>query len=248
MIGRLWRAVGALMCGKVSLIKLWVVLLAALGGSGCRVSAQVSPEAASKIMGNSFLGAEEVGEHFGIELTEKELAKVREVPFSERTLLQCKDSHILFLGVRRDRSGKALTIEGLREMFPAGGQPRFRSYPKPSRTDESYAAKETPQLQWYLIAKRLREESRSKPYWQQELFLRENEYRERAVVYVYMMLLMYKARGELLFQKDLIWCNNTGPDGAPVAAGYFSREGVYVSDWWLRRDVHFGMAPAHKAD
>jgi hypothetical protein len=236
------------MCGKVSLIRLCVAMLAAGGGAGCRVSAQVSPGAASKIMGDCFLGVEEVGKHFGIKLTEEELAKVREVPFSERTLLQCKDSHILFLCVRRGRSGKALTIERLREMFPAGGQPRFRSYPKPTATGQSYATKDTPQLRWYLISRRLREESRSKPYWQQELFLGENEYRERAVVYVYMMLLMYKARGELLFQKDLVWCNNTGSDGAPVAAGYFGPEGLYVSDWWLRRDVHFGMAPARKPD
>ncbi len=236
------------MCGKVSLTKLCMVSLVALGGAACGASAQVSQEVASKIMGKSFLGAKQAGEHLGIELTEEELAKVREVPFSERTLLQCKDSHILFLGVRRDRSGKALTIERLREMFPAGGQPRFRSYPKSSGTDRSYDSKETPQLRWYLIAKRLREESRSKPYWQQEQFLTEKEYRARAVVYVYMMLLMYKARGKLLFKKDLVWCNNTGCDGAPVAAGYFSREGLYVSDWWLRRDVHFGMAPARKPD
>ena len=70
----------------------------------------------------------------------------------------------------------------------------------------------------------------------------------RAVVYVYMMLLMFKARGERLFQKDLVWCESVSSDGAPVAAGYFGREGLYVSDWWLRRDLHFGMAPARRAD
>jgi len=219
-----------------------------VGGLTWPAVGRVSPPLARHIMGKNFLGVEELSQHFHIRLTREELAKVRDIPFSESTLRQCKDSHILFLGVGWDTEGKPLTITRLREMFPVTGQPRFRSYPKSPSAPQEYADQATAELRWYLIASSLREESRSKPYWQQELFLKENEYRERAVVYVYMILLMFKARGERLFEKDLVWCNDVGTDGATVAAGYFGPEGLYVSDWWVRRDHHFGIAPARKPD
>ncbi len=241
-------AAGAKMVSKVRWLGPCILLVVCLEGTGGDASAQVSQKFARTIMGRNFLGVEEVAEHFGLQLTGEERKKIRQVPFSEQTLLRCKDSHILFLGVGRDANGKPLTIERLRELFPASGQPRFRSYPKSAQSHEGYATRETPHLRWYLIARDLREESRSKPHWQQEQFLREGEYRETAVAYVYMMLLMSKARGERLFQDDLVWCKSAGSDGAPVAAGYFGLEGLYVSDWWLRPDSHFGMAPACKPD
>ncbi len=211
-------------------------------------SARFSPQRAREIMGDNFLGVDAIQKAFGVRLTEQERPDIQRVPFSEKTLRECKDSHILFLGIARDPSRQPLTIQRLREMFPAGGQPRFRSYPKPGEIRDAYATKDTPDLRWYLIARNLRQDSRSKPYWQQEQFLEPNEYRERAVVYVYMMFLVHKARGERLFPDDLVWCKSTGSDGAPVAAGYFRSEGLYVSDWWLRPDEHFGMAPARKPD
>jgi len=236
------------MIWKGAVGRLCIALLLCLVSSLQLAKAQVSQQLSRRIIGKNFLGVEEVAEHLGIGLTGKERARVRDIPYSEATLQQCKDSHILFLGVGRDKEGKPLTIRCLREMFPAGGQPCFRSYPRGSETEQAYSDKETPHLRWYLIARSLREESRSKPYWQQHLFLKENEYREKAVVYVYMMLLMYKARGERLFERDLVLCRDVGSDGAPVIAGYFAREGIYVRDWWHRRDNHFGVAPARKRD
>jgi len=236
------------MSARILFVGSLVFLLVILTGSAGLASAQVSQKLAKTIMGKNFLGAEEVSKHLGVRLTDKELMRALSVPFSEATLRQCKDTHILFLGVDHDEKDTPLTIRRLRMMFPATGQPRFRSYPKRSEPHNSYADDETPQLRWYLIARSLREESRSKPYWQQEQFLKENEYRERAVVYVYMMLLVYRARGEWLFERDLVCTKDVGSDGAPVAAGYFDDEGLYVSDWWVERDQHFGLAPACEPD
>lgn len=236
------------MFGKILCVESVVFMLLVLGGDASLASAEVSQKLARNIMGKSFLGAEEVHKHLGIRFTEEELAKVRSVAFSEETLRRCRDTHILFVGVDHDDGGNPLTIRRLRMMFPAGGQPRFRSYPKPSELRQLYADSETPQLRWYLIARSLRQESRSKPYWQQEQFLKENEYRERAVVYVYMMLLLCRSRGDRLFADDLVWTKDVGSDGAPVAAGYFAGEGLYVSDWWVERDEHFGLAPVLKSE
>ena len=226
---------------RITLLFLAVSLASPVGG-------QTNQSRARAIMGKSFLGPEEVEKHFGVRFTEAERERVRDIPYSQATLRACKDSHILFLGIERDDRDKTLTICRLREMFPSSGQPCFQSYPKASEREEDYRDRQTPQLRWYLIARDLREESRSKPYWEQKLLFKENEYRERAVVYVYMMLLMFKARGERLFEKDVMLTEDVGSDGAPVVAGYFSSEGIYVSDWWLRENSQFGIAPARKPD
>jgi hypothetical protein len=222
--------------------------LLTLGNGEARASAGVSPETAKRIMGENFLGEVEVARALGVKLTEKQRANVRVVPFSAKTLSECSTTHILFLGVERDRDGYPLTIRRLRDLFPPRGQPCFRSYPKPSQPSQGYADVATPELRWYLIAAGLREESRSQPYWRQKRFLQEHEYRERAVVYVYMVLLTFKARQRRLFEKDLVFCEDRGLDGAPVAAGYFAPEGLYVSDWWVDQDEHFGLVPARKPD
>jgi hypothetical protein len=202
-----------------------------------------------EIMGKNFLGVEEVAEHFGIQLNREELAKIAEIPFTEATLQECKDTHILFLGVNHDKAGKPLTINRFREMFPKDGQPRFYSYQDSWYDKEKFATKETPELRWYLVRKSILEESREKTYNQQEKLLKENEERERAIVYIYGMLLMFKATGERLFENDYVWCNDLGSVGYRVAVGYFDSGGLRVDYWWGGAYLHFlGLAPTRKFD
>jgi hypothetical protein len=205
-----------------------------------------SQKRAREIMGKNFLGVEEVAECFGIQLTQEELTKVAEIPFTEATLEECKDTHILFLGINHDKEGKPLTINRLREMFPSTGQPRFWSY-QFWYDKEKFAAKETPELKWYLIRKTVSEESRSKNYIEQEKLLKENEERERAIVYVYGILLMSKARKERLFEQDYVWCTDLDSGGYRVCVGYFGSRGLGISYYWgSRYDHYLGLAPARK--
>jgi hypothetical protein len=206
-----------------------------------------SQKRAREIMGKNFLGVEEVAECFGIQLTAEELAKVAEVPFTEATLEECKDTHILFLGVNHNKEGKPLTINRFREMFPSTGQSRFYSYEDAWYDKEKFATKETPELRWYLIRKTVTEESRSKNYQEQEKLLKENEERERAVVYVYGIFLMFKARNERLFETDYAWCTDLDSDGYRVFVGDFGSEGLYVHYYWDDYYArHLGLAPARK--
>jgi hypothetical protein len=206
-----------------------------------------SQKRARKIMGKNFLGVEEVVECFGIQLTQEELTKVAEIPFTEATLQECKDTHILFLGVNHDKEGKPLTINRFREMFPSTGQPRFYSYEDAWYNKEKFATKETPELKWYLIRKTVTEESRSKNYQEQEKLLKENEERERAIVYVYGIFLMFKARNERLFESDYVWCTDLDSFGPRVLVGFFDSLGLYVFYCWGDHCVHdLGLAPARK--
>jgi len=209
----------------------------------------IGQKQARAIMGKNFLGVEEVAEYFGIILTQDELAKVAEIPFSEKTLEECKDTHILFLGVHHNKEGKPLTITSLREMFPATSQPRFYSYEDAWYNKEKFATKETTELKWYLVRKVITEESRSENFQEQEKLLKEQEYREKTVVYVYGMLLMFRATGERLFENDYVWCTDLDSDGYRVDVGYFGSYGLDVSYYWDDNYYHYlGLAPARKFD
>ncbi len=209
-----------------------------------------SQKQAREIMGKNFLGVEEVTEHFGIVLTKKERTKIAEIPFSEAMLQECKDTHILFLGVNHDKEGKPLTINRFKEMFPTDSQPKFYSYQESWYDDrKKFATKETPELRWYLIKKAILEESRSKTYNQQEKLLKENEYRERAVVYIYGILLMFEVTGERLLEDDYVRCKDLGSDRKHTDIGGFDSWGLYV-DRWLDNDCSYylGLVPARKFD
>jgi len=205
-----------------------------------------SQKRAREIMGKNFLGVEEVAECFGIQLTQEELTKVAEILFTEATLQECKDTHILFLGVNHDKEGKPLTINRFREMFPSTGQPRFWSY-ESWHDKEKFATKETAELKWYLVRKAITEESRSKNYTEQEKLLKENEERERAIVYVYGIFLMFRARNERLFETDYAWCTDLGSYGCRVYVGSFDSGGLFVSSYWDGGcALAWGLAPARK--
>ncbi len=174
----------------------------------------ISQQRAREIMKENFFGAEEVAEHLGFLLNNEELSEIAKVPFSEKRLQECKDTYILFLGVDHDRTGKPLTILRLSEIFSD------EFYWKDWWKKEEFATKETPKLQWYLVRKSILEESRFKTFSQQEKLLKKNEYRERAVVYAYRMLLIHKTRGESLLE-GWVMCKDLTSSNERVGIGYY---------------------------
>ncbi len=57
-------------------------------------------DAAHKIMGRNFLGVEEVSKYFGAIYTHTQLEYLSDIPFPERTLRECKDTHILVADIQ----------------------------------------------------------------------------------------------------------------------------------------------------
>lgn len=209
----------------------------------------VSQARARDIMRENFLGAKEVAEYFGIQLTQKELAKIAELPFSEETLQECKDTHILFLGTDHDSKGEPLTIKRFYQMFP-----KIFLDPKKSRLgresvavakgSEDFVNKETPELRWYLISKSILEGSK-KDFQEQNTLLKKQEYRERAIVYIYMVFLLFKVTGERLFQRNGVTCLDITSMNERVFIGYFSDDGLIFTTRWDRTS---GLVPARKFD
>ncbi len=50
------------------------------------------------IMGTNFLGEAEIAKAYSVKWTKAQLEKLSVIPFSEETLRDCKDTHVLFAG------------------------------------------------------------------------------------------------------------------------------------------------------
>lgn len=213
---------------------------------------------ARQIMGKNFLGLEEVIEYLGITPTPEEWNQVSIIPYSKETLEECRDSHFLFLGVSQDNQGNPLTIKRLSEIMPmAHGQRLFEGDPSERYMCRNATTQPTPDLRWYLIKKSVPEESGGQPYEAQEKLLAENEYREQAVVYAYIMVLAFAVKCERLFETGHIFCKDCydGPANQHrIIIGDFEggselfpgiKIGHLVVD---NRRPEIGLAPARKPD
>jgi hypothetical protein len=68
-----------------------VVRLISNGG----FEATTSQKRAREIMGRNMFGVEEAIRHFGVTPSRQQIAGLSEIPFSETTLEQCKETHVL---------------------------------------------------------------------------------------------------------------------------------------------------------
>lgn len=205
---------------------------------------QTNWDIARDIMGEDFLGTKEVAQVFGsFWLEESQRSILHSVPFSEDTLKKCKaDGFKLFLGINQNRNGDVLTIKCFRGMFPElfGEKDNFSFY--------GFAKRTVIEPEWYLVKGSIVEESRKKLYQDQEKILNENEYRENAVLYVYLMCLMYKVRGERLFDEDFVWCADKNGEEGRVFAG-FSQAVININ--WIKERRGYSklcLVPARKPD
>lgn len=205
---------------------------------------QTDWDIARDIMGEDLFGIRDVAQAFGkFWLQESQRSILRSVPFSVDTLEKCKaDGFKLFLGINQNRDGDVLTIECFRGMFPElfGEKDNFSSC--------KFAKRTIIEPEWYLVKASIVEESRKKPYQDQEEILNKNEYREDAVLYIYLMCLVHKVRGERLFDEDFVWCADKNGEEGRVFAG-FSQAVININ--WIKEGRGYPklcLVPTRKPD
>lgn len=184
---------------------------------------------ARKIMGNNFIGIDEVATYLRISISKKSRSLLQEVPYSKLTLQELKESHILFPGIPENHYGKPITIVNIRNLIGANSdiQPCF--YPQHWYDDEIFAKNKTCSLRWYLIRKSIIENSSDKTYGVQETMLADNEERASAVEVVYLTILNYYCNGSLrLFESEKVWCHDGTHDYTKVWVGRFNRVGLVI--------------------
>lgn len=178
----------------------------------------VSQKRAREIMGENFLGIEEVSQHFGVSFGKK-LVKFDEIPFPKTVLTECKDTHILFPGF-------PLTILDVRSKVSPDLFQRMHSW----YIKKVFAKKDKVELRWYLIRKDTAPESTSKKYQQQLAILSKNEEVPRACEVFYMIILYFLTTGIFLFEDNLVRCRDE-TDGNRVRLGFFHEQGLRIEAW-----------------
>ncbi|MCK4781879.1 hypothetical protein KAS79_03080 [Candidatus Parcubacteria bacterium] len=169
----------------------------------------VDQKTAREIMGYNFLRIEETAKCFGIQFTESEFQKIKMIPYSEKTLRKYRKSHILFLGSPKISfygAAKPTTIKELKNKFP-----QSKIHYNSELIEEDFIEKQKIELRWYLVnCLRYGYEYNQgiELFSDAEKKLKNNEYIEKAVLYIYSMILMNKMRYEMLFTSKSVWCDD----------------------------------------
>lgn len=175
-----------------------------------------------KIMGKNFIGPEElkkIEKQFPLSLE----ASTPPIPFSLGYLKEIGSDYILILGIPRDKQGKKLTINRMREIFgrnPEKSEPCF--YNQDWYLKERFAKDETLAFKWYLIRKSVKKKSRGKDPEELLKTLSQKEQVPCAVLTAFVFFAYYfLTGGEILWRHDFIWCQDKDVNGDRIYTGRY---------------------------
>jgi len=195
-----------------------------------------SQRRARKIMGNNFFGIEEAIRHFGVNPTRQQLAALSEIPFSESTLEQSKDTYVLVAVFPLS----ILDIRGKVE------QKLFYGHEGAWYNGQAFA-KERGEVNWQLVRKTPVDNSTSKDWQEQQALLSKDDEVPTAQVMVYTIIGHYLATGEHLFECTYVRTSSVDSDGFRVIVGRFGAGGLHVDDDWdVGRSDLLGVSSARK--
>lgn len=204
--------------------------LAVFLAAGCPVYDQdfkpsTSQKRACEIMGKNFLGIEETQKHFDFIFSNRQLAYMDEVPFSEEVLCECKKTHILV--AYAPMSIAAICAKTASVKLPAK-QHMFHKHDWDDDDDEKRNS--VCALEWYLVRKTPVPRSAGKTWETQQKLLGLNDETPEAGVMVYTIIGHFLNTGERLFEKKFVRTRTFGSEGYRVNIG-FPVEGLHVGHW-----------------
>jgi len=188
-----------------------------------------------EIMAKNFFGVEEAIRCFGVSPSRVQLAVLSEIPFSESTLEQSKDTHVLVAVF-------PLSILDIRSNVQDKGLFYSQDW-----YDKQAFAKECGEVSWQLVRKTLVDNSTSKNWQEQQALLSKDDEVPTSQVMVYTIIGHYLATGERLFEHIYVRTSSVDSDGRRVDVGSFDSGGLRVNAYWggCRNDV-LGVSSARK--
>ncbi len=153
-----------------------------------------SHETACKIMGRNFFGIEAAAKHFGVNPTTRQFAALAQIPFSEKTLNACKDSHVLVAVFPLSIANIYGTVQKL-DLF-------HQEY----NYEEAVFFQNKGEIGWQLVRKRPVNGSASKTWSEQQTLLSNDEEIPTARILIYTIIGHYLATKERLFKENYIRC------------------------------------------
>ena len=172
-----------------------------------------SQNRAREIIGRNMFGIEEAIKHFGVNPSKQQLAVLSEIPFTEGTLEECKNTHVLVAVFPMS----ILDIRGKAKLF----------YYQSWYNKESFA-KDKGDVSWQLVRKTPVPNSTSKTWQEQQALLSTNEETPTARVMVYTIIGHFLATGERLFEHVYVSCSDIVSFGDLVGVGFFVSYGLVV--------------------
>lgn len=198
-------------------------------------------ERAKEIMGNQFIGPEELRNCAPALLFEVS-TEAPEIPYCEEKLKECSQHYYLILGVSSFTDGTKVTCRNLKEIFgknPEVSEPCF--YNQDWYDQEAFI--DIPMSDgWYLIRKDVFEESRA---------VMPNELMKSlsfpsAIRCCYSFFVTWLSSGEKLWYHDFVWCSDVDHNGDRIYVGkYHDVDGVNKNGFSIHR--HLALRPCYGA-
>ncbi len=206
---------------------------------------------AKKIMGKNFVGPAELGQissRLGIVNLAKIKSRIPKINFSERLLKSIRKDYILILGLPKNKQGKYLTLNRLRDSFgwnPQKSEPCF--YNQDWYLKEKFADKAHLKFRWYLIGKKVAPETRGQDPKKIENKLPADRSFPLAVLTAYTFLAYYLLNhGWALWKYDFIWCSDRDKNGDRVYTGrYVDPKKINKNGFNIHR--HLSLRSCHGA-
>lgn len=193
-------------------------------------STNLSQLYARQIMGRNYLGPEEVAKHYGTSLTKSQIVKLREIPFSDLVLQECRQTHLLVAGTRMTVLDVLRKTSRSSRVFDSDINAWYR--------DQQFANGAIVATRWYLIRRDLVANSVMKSFMQQWSLLGGNEEVPRVCDLVYGIVLNFLATGDRLFENVYARCSDVDSDGRRVYVGHFDSRGLRINDGFREDDTH----------
>lgn len=191
----------------------------------------VSVVEAKQIMGENFIGPEELKKQSILDLS---FDDIPDILFSIDELKNKRTDYLLILGINRFNDGKPVTIRNLIEIFgknPDEFEPCFYNQDWYDKEDFIDVEMNTG---WFFIRKKVLEDSRA---------VMPNELMKKyifplAIRCTYAFFAAWICNGLKLWEHDFVWCNDIDHNGDRVYVGkYYDVDGVNKNGFSIHRHL-----------
>ncbi len=207
-----------------------------------------SADQAKKIMGKNFIGVGEilkVAEFTNLPKKQEDYGTIPLIPYSTDFLKTLQEDYILILGFPFDENKAPLTLNALRNFYgidPAIKEPCF--YNQDWYLREEFANKTTLELKWYLICKKVIEDTRGKRPEEIVESMKKGQEFPSALLTAHTFFLYYLLNKEKLWETDFVWCEDKEGNGDRIYTGrYTDQRGMNKNGFNIHR--HLSIRPAY---
>lgn len=178
-----------------------------------------SQNTAREIMGTNYFNIEHASSHLGVNPTRQQIAALAEVPFSEKELCKCSNSHILV----------AVFPMSIIEIRKNVKPDLFYSHENSWYISQAFAKDRGEGVAWCLIYKTPIPGSLGESWEKQQTLIAKNEEIPTARVLVYTIIGHYLVTGEKLFKNVCVRSSNLDSYDSRVSIGSFDANGLHIS-------------------